>query len=331
MNKTLKRSDLFVDPSDNPRVDYKALPSIQSKIEQQGFDDSFPIQVIPFKGPDGEKFKVVGGFTRVKACDALKLDEIPAKVVKYSPVEVLRNHLTSNSGNPLTQSEQGKVFAQIRDYGTDPDKLTKGEKLREKPLTVAEVARFTGYSGEHVRNCIMIAEAPKGIRELLESGKVSANAVVDASKGVKDTKTVRKILEAAVEAAGDSVATNKHVKEVKSQLVESKPLKGKTSREASSHDKVRESVETACKEVREQGNEWTDDERKELSKKALDKAVQPDRVADTSHEQQSLIQSPSPKRDQIIAIITAACNKRDGMDLDDDEIEYLAGELLDVF
>lgn len=61
--KTLKLSALLADPNDNPRVDYSALPQIQAKIAEQGFDDSFPIQVTKLreKGPNGETHKVTGG------------------------------------------------------------------------------------------------------------------------------------------------------------------------------------------------------------------------------------------------------------------------------
>lgn len=334
--KTLKLSALLADPSDNPRVDYSALPGIQKKIEEQGFDDSFPIQVVKLKerGPNGETHRVTGGFTRHKAASNLKLEEVPCVINDYSPEQVLRNHLTSNSGNPLTQAEQGKVFVQLRDYGTDPAKLEKGEEVREKPRTLAEIAQFTGYSSEHVRNCITIAESPEVIRELLETGKVSANAIIDASKGVKEPKTIRKILDAAVEFAGGVQATNKHVKEVKDRFVEPKKLKGKTEREANSV-----SADAAVGRSRDSGDTESKSEGKlkPLSGQENPRTENPNEEsgaipdADTSSKDQpSLIEPKSPKRDQLVCLITAWDDKRD-VGCSDEDIEALADVLVDVF
>lgn len=340
MNKLVPLSEVFIDPSDNPRVDYSKLPELEKKVAEQGFDDSFPVQVVKFKGPTGEKYRVVGGFTRTMAAQKLKLEEIPVKITDYTPEQVLRNHLTSNSGNPLTQAEQGKVFVQLRDYGTDPEKLTKGEELREKPRTNVELAKYAGCSAEHVRNCITIAESPEEIRELLETGAVSANAVVDACKGVKEVKTIRKILEAAVKAADGKQATNKHVKDVKAQFV---TLKGRTSREtnnasasagASRDDKggsdSGESVKskTTAADPKNQTHQSVGNTSKSDGRAGSESGAIPD--AGTTSSEPSLIDSPSPKRDQMIILITKWADDRT-VAISDDDMEDLADRLIDIY
>lgn len=163
----------------------------------------------------GKEKLIRGGHTLCASAIRLKLKLVPCIETVMTAVQAQVNLIASNSATPPSHWEQGEVYRRLRDGD-------EGFKL--KPLKITEIAEKVGYSTHHIQNCLMVRESSPEVQEMIISGKVSANAVVMAKKGVTDQTVLLAILQsayAAAQLAGKSSATEKFVNEVKGRFVSS--------------------------------------------------------------------------------------------------------------
>lgn len=332
--------DVLRNDPDNAKTKLNNLDELRARIRQNGFDPAFPVQVT--REPKGSKYKyrTVGGFTRHLAAELEDLTTIPIVICDYSPRQVQINHVTSNSGAPLTQLEQGRVYVKLRDMGTDPTALGVGEELREKPYSLAEIAAEVGYSTEHVRTCILIAESPKDIAALLESGKVSANAIIEVSKATKDLKVQREVLAAAIVNANGKIATDKHVKAVKDAIVpvvlrQSKAAKKTDDRSSSDPEKgdsesaPKPSAKTSAAPTETEGKPEAENGQSESGageKPAAGNSTDSRAEEYNADSQPSLIETNTSHQDDMTVIINRVCKER-SIIMSDDDVDYMVKAL----
>lgn len=96
----------------------------------------------------------------------------------------LLTQLTANSGQvPLTMLEQGLVVKRFLAYGH----------------TIDDVILQTGVKKSHLENCLALANAPGGVKELIKDGTVAPTTVVQSMNS--DKSEYRDVLDEALEIA----------------------------------------------------------------------------------------------------------------------------------
>lgn len=119
----------------------------------------------------------------------------------------LLTQLTANSGQvPLTMLEQGLVVKRFLAYGN----------------TIEDVMLQTGIKKPHLENCLALANAPSGVKELIREGVIAPTTVAQSIN--TDKGEYRDVLDDALEIAEkeaetkgkDKVkVTNTHVKQAR--------------------------------------------------------------------------------------------------------------------
>lgn len=253
----IKISELTVEKGFNAREPEKFKQNVKElrpQIEARGFLDP-STHVIQYVERDGKKL-VRGGHTLLETAKQLGYKEVPACKTELDSVQEQLNLITSNTGKPLSQYEQGTVYIRLRDGqlrdGVEWDengKVKEGKKVRaidyakdwrRKPMNQSEIADAIGVSREYVSQCVIVREAAPEISAKMLEGKISARGVLEALRGVKSLDKQSKVINAAIaaaEAEGKETATDKHVKAVKDQVLEKRqvaaPLPG--TKEETSH------------------------------------------------------------------------------------------------
>jgi hypothetical protein len=208
-----------------------------------GFDASAPITYVQ----RGKEKIVRSGHTRLAAAKSLGFTDVYAVKVEDEYLASLVNLITSNNGHPVSRKQQGSVYARLRDGVLEDESETiRRTKVGEEPspeyihqpMAEKDIAASFHRSGEHIRQCIAIHEAPEEIAEMLESDQISANIFVTAMQWAKqDSAKAKKILKRAIAVAkdeGSETATKKHLDSIKSEFVELKAAapSGKNTQEA---------------------------------------------------------------------------------------------------
>ncbi len=192
-----------------------------------GWDSAQPGQY--FLGEDGKKY-VIAGFTRAEAAKLNDQKSGYFVLANGDAVSHLTACLRTNSGRPISRKAQGEVFAALAkgvvadDFAGAIADPKKKEDWKRLPMTPAEIGELPGVgrTGEHVRQCIMIAESSPEVAELIEADLVSLNIVVSSKSlaGDDDAKQLR-ILKKAIafaKADGKEKATDQHFKQAKAEL-----------------------------------------------------------------------------------------------------------------
>lgn len=105
--------------------------------------------------------------------------------------------VTANSGKPLSPYEVATVCKRLQGYGHD-------EKA---------IAKKLGYTVPYVKNLFDLLAAPKAVRDMVTTGKVSATlAVQTMKKHGKEAASVLKAGAVEAESKGKTKVTGKHVK-----------------------------------------------------------------------------------------------------------------------
>lgn len=184
-------------------------------------------------------------------------EQVYAIELNHAPgsVEDLRDLITSNNGgHPVSRTKQGELYDEMANGKLKPD-LENGAEVNAEtdyvrpPMTDKQIAEAFGVSSEHVRQCRVLASTTPEIRELLESGDISANIVIIAQGWAKgDNAKQLRILKAAAKLARDEgakTATKKHMDAIKSDFIKLKAApvgdavigtEGKPSKKASASD-----------------------------------------------------------------------------------------------
>jgi ParB-like chromosome segregation protein Spo0J len=118
--------------------------------------------------------------------------------------------VTANAGRPLSPFELATVCKRLQGYGHD-DK---------------SIAKKLGYTVPYVKNLFELLAAPRAVRDMVTSGKVSATLAVQTIKAHgKDASAVLKAGATEAEAKGKAKVTGKHVKKASTPAKPAKPGK----------------------------------------------------------------------------------------------------------
>ena len=131
---------------------------------------------------------IISGHQRVRACNLLGIEEIPAHVVEYTPEEMakhkdvkdliesnLKQRVPGNS-NPV---KLGRCFAFLEEYyniGHGGDRKSSGNNHRLKTQT--DIANDVGIAPETVRAYKRLASSIPEMQELLNTGKVTPTTAI---------------------------------------------------------------------------------------------------------------------------------------------------------
>lgn len=162
------------DPENNPRQFYgtdQAWKEFKNSIKVNGVQ--MPISIK--RTSDG--IVLVHGYRRMKAVMELIEEGIDIKYVKaeavakgYNEEKELLDHLTLNSGLPLTPMEEAIVFQRLIDRG----------------WTQKEIGDAVGKTQGKVSNTLKLANLPKRIQNYINEGLVSGTLVSQLLKANKN-------------------------------------------------------------------------------------------------------------------------------------------------
>lgn len=120
-----------------------------------------PLLVRPLDGEDGQaSFELIAGERRWRAAQRAGLHQVPVLVRSLSDIEVLEVALVENLQRAdLSALEEAEAYSRL---------------MREFGRSQASLAEAVGKSRSHVANTIRLLTLPKPVRQLLESGVLSA-------------------------------------------------------------------------------------------------------------------------------------------------------------
>lgn len=169
---------------------------------------------------------IISGHQRVRACQLLGIEEIPAHIINYTDDELerqkdvkdliesnLKQRVPANS-NPV---KLGRCFAFLEEYycvkeGRPKKKLPNNSAVSK---TQKELAEESGMSVDTMRNYKRLASAIPEIQELVETGKVSPTTALSILRQLPDSE--QKKLALAVAGTEEKI-TNSQVQELINRL-----------------------------------------------------------------------------------------------------------------
>jgi ParB/RepB/Spo0J family partition protein len=165
---------------------------------------------------EGGDIYVTDGHCRLSACllaieRGAELVSVPCRPEeKYAnDVDKAYAPAINNSGKPLNQLEQGRLFKRLLDLGQSE----------------SDIAKRTGKSIAHISNCLKLYAAPESVHTLVRNGEISPSLATQVVRG--EGQEAPAILEAAVieaKAQGRAKATAKHVEAVLTETPASEAL-----------------------------------------------------------------------------------------------------------
>ena len=166
--------------------DEEKIDELAASISENGVFQ--PIIVKQF----GDKYIIVSGERRFRACQKLKLDTIPAIVRAYDESKVAEIALIENlQRENLTAMEEAIAYQTI---------------MRELGLTQAELAKKIGKSRSYITNVVGLLSLPEEVANLVSEGKITSGHARPLSK-LKDEKRI-------IEIANEIVVKNLNVRDV---------------------------------------------------------------------------------------------------------------------
>lgn len=166
--------------------DEEKIAELASSINENGVFQ--PIIVKQF----GDKYIIVSGERRFRACKMLNLETMPAIVRGYDEARVAEIALIENlQREDLTPMEEASAYANI---------------MNTLNLTQAELAKKIGKSRSHITNMLGLLSLPDEVSFLVSKGKISMGHARALSK-LKEEK--RK-----VELANEIVKKNLSVRDI---------------------------------------------------------------------------------------------------------------------
>lgn len=163
----------------NIRVDYgeqdASFQELVNSIRENGV--KVPIRGYRNKDVEGEWFSI-DGHRRLAACNKLITDEglsIKVRVIvvdarKITDEEIIFDMISTNQGKPLSPIEMAEAVRRLEELGVE----------------VKDIAKRFGKSLDLVKNLSYFAKAPKRLRDLVSSNKVSYSLVIQTLRECKD-------------------------------------------------------------------------------------------------------------------------------------------------
>ena len=166
--------------------DEEKIDELAASINENGVFQ--PIIVKQFN----DKYIIVSGERRYRACQKLKLKTIPAIVRAYDESKVAEIALIENlQRENLTAMEEAVAYQTI---------------MRELGLTQAELAKKIGKSRSYITNVVGLLSLPDEVANLVNEGKITSGHARPLSK-LKDEKRI-------IEIANEIVVKNLNVRDV---------------------------------------------------------------------------------------------------------------------
>ena len=135
------------------KFDEEKLKELSKSIEKNGLIQ--PIIVRKVK----EKFELVAGERRLKACKLVCIDEIPAIVSDFDDRKAFESGLIENlQREDLTSIEEGEGYNRL---------------MNEFNYTQEELAIIVSKSRSHVANLLRLISLPKEVKKFILDGKLS--------------------------------------------------------------------------------------------------------------------------------------------------------------
>lgn len=186
----------------------------------------------------GDRYEIIAGERRYRACRLLKLEEIPAIIKDLSPRQVCELALVEN----LQREDLNPIEAAFA-----IDSL-----MTEFKLTQQEVSERIGTSRPAIANALRLLKLPETVRALIINGSISAGhgralAVLD------DEKVIISIAELC---AQNGLSVRQCEQQVKAYLNRDKKTPKPTTARAAEFDRIEENMRTYLQtKVKINGNE----------------------------------------------------------------------------
>jgi len=204
----MKISDITV--GERARTSAGWLDDLQRSIEQVGVLQ--PIGVTP-------ENELIFGHRRVMACQALGMEDIPARILDINPddpAHVLRMEQAENNiRKDFTASERVEIARRIE--AALAGRHGKNQHTKEDVQTFAApdsgnsrdiAAKSVGWSGETYRKAKKVIESgDEELKESVDSGEVSVNRAYKQSTQKTTTKTITVRLAYLIEEDASSIIT----------------------------------------------------------------------------------------------------------------------------
>src|SRR5207244_1870148 len=138
-------------------VDQAALEELKSSIQQAGLLQ--PVVVRPRPRADGDGYELIAGERRLRACQALGWDRIPAVKRDVDDRTALTLALIENlQRDDLSPVDEARGYERL---------------IAEFSLTHQDVADAVGRDRSTVANALRLLKLPAGVLALLHSGELS--------------------------------------------------------------------------------------------------------------------------------------------------------------
>lgn len=212
---------------------------IAATMERLGNDPTNPFFRVRYVERDGKKY--TRSHATLEAARMQGWKRVNAERVDFDYASDQIDLIVSNDrAHPLSRKQQGEVFKRLRDGVLEPeqdaiDRAKVGEEVERKyvqePMKMADIAALSGYTQQHISDCIAILEAPEEIGTMIDDGRLSGNVFLMAEKLVNKHHDGKKgklmeVIRAAVKQAEGERATPKHFEAIKEQFI---PLKAATN------------------------------------------------------------------------------------------------------
>lgn len=168
-------------------------PDPEQPREKEGFDEEslemlgnsmalgqlHPI-VVRRNPNDESRWIIVSGERRWRAANLRELETVMC--VQYIP----------DKSKSSEQQELDLMFAQMA--GNFSVAISEGEakkfikKMHDKGATIEQIKNNTGYGESFIRSAIVVEQAPAEIKQLVDTGKMSTTAAVEATRAPKEKR-----------------------------------------------------------------------------------------------------------------------------------------------
>ena len=173
---------------------------------------------------------IISGHQRVRACNLLGIEEIPAHVVEYTPEEMakhkdvkdliesnLKQRVPGNS-NPV---KLGRCFAFLEEYyniGHGGDRKSKPNNSVLK--TQKELAEENGISADTMQNYKRLASSIPEMQELLNTGKVTPTTALAIMRQLSEEEQREFVQKVADEKKVSSRIADDYIASIKAEARE---------------------------------------------------------------------------------------------------------------
>jgi ParB-like chromosome segregation protein Spo0J len=188
-----KRTDMYSVPIDSLHIKtdfnvrtydkqyHEHLENLATSIATNGFLKDRPLTVFCAREGDISKVYVIDGHSRLLAARMVngrgdgEINELPV-VVKpgsASQIELLKTLHISNSGNPLSTFEFGKLLHRL---------------VARHTYTNKELGEMFGCTPDHARKALVLAGLPMVVQDMVTSNKMNANVALKIKENIKDAR-----------------------------------------------------------------------------------------------------------------------------------------------